>query len=144
MRDLRGDRMAKAGIREERLRATAGLRRPDAMDGALTSWRGASGRRYVVGVHPVSAPESIADVTEAVVLAVQRAEDGTAALLDIAVPGDGTSRRARLRWLSRMRARGATEMHVHLLAEGEAERRAVLRDLAEAVPSSAAAISAAS
>lgn len=134
MRDLRGDRTAKAGIREERLRATAGLRRPETVEGVLTSWRGSSGRRYVVGVHPSSEP-AIADVTDAVVIAVQRSGDGTAALLDVSAPSSGTSRRARLRWLSRMRARGATEMHVHLLAEDEGERSAVVDDLAAAVSS---------
>ena len=127
VRDLRGDRSARAGIREERLRATAGLRRSP----ALTSWRGASGRRYVVGVHGLGEPEA-ADITDAVVLAVHRAGDGTASLVDIAVPGAATSRRARLRWLSRMRSRGATELHVHLLAEDEASRSAVASDLGSA------------
>src|SRR5436853_127609 len=48
MRDLRNDRTRRAGVREERLRTTAGVR--GALE--LSSWRGRSGRRYVVGVHP--------------------------------------------------------------------------------------------
>lgn len=126
MRDLHRDRIARAGIREERLRATAGLREPP----SLTSWRGRSGRRYVVGIHQLCEPE-IADVTDAVVIAVQRVGDGEASVLDVSVPAAGTTRRARLRWLSRMRSRGATEMHVHRLAESDAERRAVVEDLVD-------------
>ena len=125
MRDARGERMPRAGVREERLRSTAGLRNQDAM----TSWRGASGRRYVVGVRP-SVEADLADVTEAVVIAVRRAGDGTASVIDVATPGPGTTRRSRLRWLALARTRGATEMHVHLLAESDAERDAVRRDLA--------------
>lgn len=94
----------------------------------LTSWRGHSGRRYVVGVHPLAGPD-VADVTEAVMIAVHRDPDGKAAVLDATTPGRDISRRTRLRWLSTMRARGATEMHVHLLAAGDDERAAVAADL---------------
>ena len=126
MRDLRGDRVQRADIREERLRTTSALR----AGAGLTSWRGRSGRRYVVGIHALDEPD-MADVTEAVVLAVQRYADGVSELLDISVPSSAASRRSRLRWLALMRVRGATEMHVHLLAEDEAERGAVLRDLTD-------------
>lgn len=119
----------RAEIREERLRATSGLRRPEDLAERLTAWRGRSGRRYVVGVHGSSEPE-VADLTDAVVIAVERRDDGTASVLDVAAPRAASSRRARLRWQSQMRARGATELHVHLLAEDEAERDAVVRDLA--------------
>lgn len=116
--------MPRAGIREERLRVTSGLRSAD----AITSWRGASGRRYVVGVHPGVSAE-VADVTEAVLIAVERAVDGTARVIDVAAPSAASSRSSRLRWLARVRIRGATELHVHLLAEDEREREAVRRDL---------------
>ena len=129
MRDLRGERAPRAGVREERLRATSGLRQAEALSGSLSSWRGLSGRRYVVGVHAID-PQVLGDVTEAVVIAVERAGDGTARLLDVATPGAATTRGSRLRWLARMRCRGATEMHVHLLAEDEQDRNAVRRDLA--------------
>lgn len=121
--DLR-DRAPHPAIREERLRSTAGLREPD----ALSSWRGRSGRRYVVGVQPL-AETDVSEVTDAVVIAVQRSGDGTAAVVDVAMAGDGMPPRARLGWLSSMRARGATEVHVHRLADSEAERQAVLADL---------------
>lgn len=118
------ERTPRAGIREERLRSTIGLREPD----ALSSWRGRSGRRYVVGVQPL-AETDVSEVTDAVVIAVQRSGDGTAAVVDVAMAGDGVPPRARLGWLSSMRARGATEVHVHRLADSEAERQAVLADL---------------
>jgi hypothetical protein len=124
MRDMRHERIARAIVREERLRATAGLREPP----ALTSWRGKSGRRYVVGIHPASEAD-IADVTDAVLIAVHRLGDGTAEVLDVAAPGPRSSARQRSRWLATMRSRGATELHVHRLAESEAERRAVVADL---------------
>lgn len=120
--------MSRAGVREERLRSTAGLKGADEM----TSWCGLSGRRYVVGVHEVAAPD-MADVTEAVVIAVSRLQDGTARVLDVAAQEPDTTRRSRQRWLSLMRTRGATELHVHFLAETAAERAAILSDLAEPV-----------
>lgn len=114
-------------MREERLRATAGLRGGSL---ALSSWRGRSGRRYVVGVHPLSEAEGL-DVTEAVIIAVRRDGDGAAHVVDIATTGATPRQGARARWIAAVRARGATEMHVHRLAEGEEERRAVIEDLRE-------------
>src|SRR5919199_6439186 len=73
MRELQRDRVRGAGVREERLRATAGLR--GLMN--LTSWRGRSGRRYVVGIHPLAEAE-LREVAEAVLIAVGRAGGGPA------------------------------------------------------------------
>ncbi len=129
MRDMRHDRMTRALIREERLRATAGLREPP----ALTSWRGKSGRRYVVGIHPANEAE-VAEISDAVLIAVQRGGDGTAQVLDVAAPAELRSKRQRLTWLASMRSRGVTELHVHRLAETDAERRAVAADLAVSAP----------
>lgn len=112
-------------VREERLRATAGLREPP----ALTSWRGRSGRRYVVAVHAPTETD-IGDVTDAVLIAVQRGDDGTAEVLDVAAPDSLAPVRQRVGWLSSVRARGVTEIHVHRLAETDADRRAVVADLA--------------
>ena len=112
MRDVRGERMPRAGVREERLRSTSALRQAAPM----TSWRGASGRRYVVGVQ-AGIKADLADMDGAVLIAVHRAGDGTASVVDVSAPTPGTTRRSRLRWLALMRTRGATEMHVHLLAE---------------------------
>ena len=81
-------------MREERLRATAGLRHSSL---TLSSWRGRSGRRYIVGVHPLVEAE-ILEVTDAVILAVRRDEDGTAHVIDVATAGSrpsGTSSRRR-------------------------------------------------
>lgn len=125
LRDLRGERTRRAGVREERLRATAGLRDTSL---ALSSWRGRSGRRYVVGVHPLEEAE-ILSLTEAVILAVRRDSDGTAHVIDVATAGSRSGEEARARWMRAVRDRGATELHVHRLAEGEAERRAVIEDL---------------
>src|SRR3712207_2477895 len=122
MRDLRGERARRAGVREERLRATAGLRQAPL---ALSAWRGRSGRRYVVGVHPLESAE-ILDVTEAVILAVKRDPDGVAHVIDVATAGSRPVAQARSRWMEVVRHRGATEMHVHRLAEGEEERRAIV------------------
>ena len=118
--------MPRAGVREERLRSTTGLRQASPM----TSWRGLSGRRYVVGVQPGISPDLV-DMDGAVLIAVRRMGDGTASVVDVAAPEPGGTRRSRLRWLALMRTRGATEMHVHLLAQDEAEREAVRRDLVE-------------
>jgi hypothetical protein len=123
MRDLRNHRVRRAGVREERLRAAAGLRGLE-----LSSWRGRSGRRYVVGVHSLTETD-IVDVTEAIVIAVRRDNEGVAHVVEIETAGP--RERLRKSWLSAMRARGATEMHVHRLAETEAARRAIVEDLRE-------------
>jgi hypothetical protein len=130
MRDLRNERVRRAGVREERLRATAGLK-----GGALnlSAWRGRSGRRYVVGIHPLSETD-ILDVTDAIILAVRRDDQGVAQLVDIATAGPKPRDRLRKSWMSTVRARGATEMHVHRLAEDDATRRAIVEDLREEQP----------
>ncbi|HVL72683.1 MAG TPA: hypothetical protein VM434_12475 [Beijerinckiaceae bacterium] len=102
-------------VREDPLRATAGLRGLD-----LTAWRGRSGRRYVVAVHPA---EDVPDATGSVLLAVRRDRGGEARLLGVA---DGDEA-----WVDRMRARGATEIHVHRLAADATARRAAIEDLSE-------------
>lgn len=117
MRDLQAERARRAGVREERLRATAGL---DEASLRLTSWRGLSGRRYVVGIHAVD--EEILGLGEAVLLAVRRDGDGRAEVVDIAAS-------AGLPWVASIRARGATELHVHRLADDAAGRQAVIEDL---------------
>ena len=74
-------------MREERLRATAGLRSSP----ALSSWRGRSGRRYIVGVHPSSSCLKSWKLREAVLLAVRR--DRTAPIVvDMATVGPRSER----------------------------------------------------
>lgn len=111
-------------MREERLRATAGLRGTL----RLSSWRGRSGRRYVVGVHLLSDAD-LSEVTRAVLIAVCRDREGIARVVDAAAAGDESDERARRAWIARARSRGATEMHVHRLAESAPERRAIIADL---------------
>lgn len=126
MRDLRNDRMRRAGVREERLRATAGLR----SSSTLSSWRGLSGRRYIVGVHALDLNELL-EVTDAVILAVSRDETGTAHVVESVLAGDEPSVETRSRWLDRARERGANELHIHRLADTAARRREILADLRE-------------
>lgn len=114
-------------MREERLRATAGLRQSSL---ALSSWRGRSGRRYVVGVHPLD-DALVFDVVDAVIIAVRREPDGSARVVDIATAGAAPGSQSRTRWTARVRQQGATEIHVHRLAESDAERHAILDDLRE-------------
>ena len=129
MRDLRSDRARRAGVREERLRSTAGLANATSLL-TLSAWRGRSGRRYVVGVHPLHEAD-LADVTDAVLIAVGRDGDGVARVIDVAAAGTQARERQRLAWMSTVRTRGATEMHVHRLAQGDDERHAILDDLRE-------------
>ncbi|MDF2810976.1 MAG: hypothetical protein K0S56_2007 [Microvirga sp.] len=111
-------------MREERLRATAGLRSSP----ALSSWRGRSGRRYIVGVHSLSSAE-LMEVTDAVILAVRRDASGTSSVVDMTTVGPRTGDDARTGWLAKVQHLGATEMHVHRLAYDDRERRAVIADL---------------
>lgn len=113
-------------MREERLRTTAGLRGSPAL--ALSAWRGRSGRRYVVGVHDLCEPE-LAELGDAVVIAVRRDDLGIAAPVSIASSGDSPREQLQRTWLARARSSGATEMHVHRLADSEAARRAIVEDL---------------
>ena len=113
-------------MREERLRTTAGLRGSPAL--ALSAWRGRSGRRYVVGVHELGEPD-FGEMGEAVVIAVRRDEAGIALPVSVAASGHSPRERLHRNWLARARQGGATEMHVHRLAESEDERRAIVADL---------------
>jgi hypothetical protein len=124
MIDLGGGPIMKARPSEEGLRATAGVR------GAvrLSSWRGRSGRRYVVGIHPLTEKE-VLDIADAVLIAVLRGPDGAARIVDTLAAGPKSRGRGRPDWLARMRDLGATELHVHRLADGDGGRRAAAEDL---------------
>lgn len=113
-------------MREERLRTNAGLRGTPAL--ALSAWRGRSGRRYVVGIHPAAAFDAD-EMAEAVVIAVRRDPVGIAQLVSVATSRESPREHLRGTWLDRVRRGGATEMHVHRLAEGEDERVAIAADL---------------
>ena len=85
--------------------------------GGFTSWRGLSGRRYVVSVyHPASVP----DYGDAVLIAVGRNRQGGRRILAV-----GTGSPEPLAALP-----GCVEIHVHLLARDAGEKARLLADLA--------------
>lgn len=84
--------------------------------GGLTSWRGLSGRRYIVSVyHPASVP----DYGDAVLIAVGRDRHGGRRILAV-----GTGSPEPLAAIA-----GCTEIHVHLLARDAGEKARLLADL---------------
>ncbi|MER2263538.1 hypothetical protein [Methylobacterium oxalidis] len=110
---------------EAPLRTVAALRGTPAL--ALSAWRGASGRRYVVGIHPVDVV-SIEECGPAVVLAVRREPIGLATLMAVEI-AEGAGVRNATAWIRNVRAHGCNEIHIHRLCEGDAERAALLHDL---------------
>jgi hypothetical protein len=127
MRSLRHQPAARAAIREERLRAAAALREGSL---PLSAWRGRSGRRYVVGVHPLD-DAALDEAADAVVLAVAREPDGGGRLVRAASVEADVGAGFGKGWIADARARGATELHVHRLVDDAAERRAVVADVTE-------------
>ncbi|MGP9822424.1 hypothetical protein ACTZWW_20560 [Salinarimonas sp. NSM] len=132
MRGLRGGTLAgdtaasaaSARAREEPLRAVAGL--PSAA--ALSAWRGRSGRRVVVAVHALAAVDPD-DLDGTVALAVVRPEAGPARVRAATTADTLATPGRRRAWLERAAAGGATEIHLHRLAETADARRAVAADL---------------
>lgn len=113
-------------MREGRSRTGVGLRGTPAL--ALSAWRSRSGRRYAVGIHPAAAFAND-ELAVAVVIAVRRDPGGVAQLVSVATSEESPREHLRRTWLDRVRLAGATEMHVHRLAEGEDERVAIAADL---------------
>jgi len=112
LRELKADRAARSPIREERLRTNADLRGAPAL--AMSVWRGRSGRRYVVVVQPLDAPELIAEHA-AVVLAVARDEQGQASIVAARACEAGDP--GFLGWLAACAGLDARELHAYRLAE---------------------------
>lgn len=125
LQDPRADRADRHEIREERLRATAGLKGTPAV--ALSAWRGLSGRRYVVGIHDLTLDALDDAGTDAVVIVVRRDDAGIAGIVDV---GAGLTRGERIDLLTRATKAGAGELHIHRLAKGADERAAIVADLA--------------
>lgn len=106
-------------VREMPLRATAQL-----AERRFTAWRGRSGRRYVASVFAIQDGHALG-FTDAVLLAVSpdrkivAARDSGSFGIDAALT----------RWRDAVAMAGASEIHVHLLAEDSAGRRAALCDL---------------
>ena len=105
--------------REMPLRSTAALN-----ERRFTAWRGRSGRRYVASVFAVEDSHALG-FTDAVLLAVSPARRIIAARDS----GPFGVEAALGRWQRAVTAAGATEIHVHLLAEDGFTRRAALLDL---------------
>lgn len=105
--------------REMPLRSTAGL-----AERRFTAWRGRSGRRYVASVFSVTDDHALG-FSDAVMLAV------TAERRIIAARESGPFgiEAALTRWRRSVAMAGASEIHVHLLAEDGLSRRAALLDL---------------
>ncbi|KQO92048.1 hypothetical protein ASF33_17665 [Methylobacterium sp. Leaf92] len=99
---------------------------------ALSAWRGRSAHRYVVGVHDVGSDDAL-EAAPAVVIAVRRDEAGLASPIDIASIETAADAVA---WVRLARASGASELHIHRLADAASERAAVVADLAPALPPS--------
>lgn len=90
----------------------------------FTAWRGRSGRRYVASVFAVHDHHALG-FSDAVLLAVSP-ERRIIAARD---SGPFRSEAALSRWHDAVALAGASEIHVHLLAEDGASRRAALKDL---------------
>jgi hypothetical protein len=123
LRDLRGDRAARPEVREERLNTLSGGRIASGL--ILSAWRGRSGCRYVVAVFGLDRAVS-EDLTDIVVLAVIRDAQGVGRILRATADIDGSDVAP---WIDSVRRAGATEIHVHRLAETVTERHAVVIDL---------------
>ncbi|BAU92504.1 hypothetical protein MPPM_3899 [Methylorubrum populi] len=128
--EMRGERAAPPEVREERLRSMAGMSGSPSV--ALSAWRGRSAQRYVVGVHDVGSADAL-EAAPAVVIAVRRDEAGLASPIDVASIETAADAVA---WVRLAQASGASEFHIHRLADAASERAAVVADLAPALPPS--------
>jgi hypothetical protein len=106
-------------VREMPLRATAHL-----AERRFTAWRGRSDRRYVASVFAIQDGHALG-FSDAVLLAVSP-ERKIVAARDSGPFGIDA---ALTRWRDAVAMAGASEIHVHLLAEDAAGRRAALCDL---------------
>jgi len=112
------DRPAPAA-QEMPMRSTTGL-----AGRRFTAWRGRSGRRYVASVFALG-DEHALGFTDAVLLAVS--DDRR--ILAARDSGPFGVEAALTRWQQAVARAGASEIHVHLLAEDGISRRAALLDL---------------
>lgn len=124
LRELKADRVVRCAVREERLRTNAGRRGAPGL--AMSVWRGHSGRRYVVVLQPLNAPDLVVD-QPAVILAVAR--DGQSQAIPVAARSCEAGDPGFLGWLAACATRGATEVHAYRLAESRSERIAIAADL---------------
>jgi hypothetical protein len=93
-------------------------------DRRFTAWRGRSGQRYVTSVFTIMDPAALS-YADAVLLAV--APDRH--ILAARDSGPFGIEAALKRWRDTAMQAGATELHIHLLAEDDNSRRNALADL---------------
>ena len=117
--DLFAEREEAQTTREMPMRSTAGLG-----ERRFTAWRGRSGRRYVASIFAIGDGHALG-FTDAVLLAVS-ADRRILAARD---SGPFGIEAALTRWQQAVAQAGASEIHVHLLAEDGITRRAALLDL---------------
>lgn len=113
------DAVQEPVAREMPLRSTVGL-----AERRFTAWRGRSGRRYVASVFSITDDHALG-FSDAVLLAVSAERRIIAARES----GPFGIEAALTRWRRSVAMAGATEIHVHLLAEDGLTRRAALLDL---------------
>lgn len=103
----------------------------DSLSPRFCSWRGASGRRYIVSIYE---PQSCPAYCSAVLIAVAVTPDGRRRA--VALADTGVFPEPLLARLTRSLSTAAAkiEFHLHLLAASSAERRNALADLAAAAP----------
>lgn len=114
--DLRTDRITPPEIREVPI---AGNRRCREV---LSCWRGRSGRRYVVQVHPLDLHWPVR-AGAGLAFAVSRGDDGRGGIVAMAPEGASPA------WRGRAWDAGARELHVYILVNDEAGRAEVAMDL---------------
>lgn len=118
LREIKADRMSRSAIREVPLRVNAG----GSTGLGLSAWRGQSGRRYVVAVYGIEHACAV-EAPGSVIIGVRREASGIARIVGAGHRGsvfDGAAL---------ARADGATEIHLHNLADSDAEREAIVEDL---------------
>lgn len=108
-----------APVREVPLRSTA-----NTCERRFTAWRGRSGKRYVASVFAIHDDAALGFV-DVIVLAVTPGRQIIAARDS----GPFGVESALTRWRDAAMSAGASEIHVHLLADGASERRRALIDL---------------
>ena len=124
--DVARDRAQPHPIREERLRTTMGIRGGPAV--SLVGWRGLRGRRYVFEIHDLAEAAALIRTTgrPVVALGVRRDAAGLAEPVRPTWFGADASPEGFLDAIGRD---GCTEVHLHRLADSEAEARAVVADI---------------
>lgn len=121
--EMREDRIKRRDVREELLRT---LSRNTAFP--LTAWRGNSGRRWIFSVHMIERSDILMG-DEGVYLAVSRTDQHfLAEILSRAVFEKGDEAGFN-RWRALAKAWGATEIHIHRLAETSPDRNFIADDL---------------